>query len=207
MTGATSTTITNRVCVTNIVSVAGFISTNFSSIYSSIQQKLTTMAAGTTAPGSVIDFAIQSGITEQNFATIEPYLYGSNLVGLININTASAAVLSTIPGIGYTYAPNVVSFRQSNPSRLNSVFWLRDALASVGGTNAVLQAGPWITSRSFQFSADIAAVGRHGRGYRRVRFVYDCSSGVPMIVYRQDLTFLGWALGKKIHDQVVAGKI
>jgi len=207
ITGSSTTTITNRVCVTNLTAVASFIETNFASVYSSISQKLNTLATGGTAPTSVIDFAIKSGISEQNFITIEPYLYGSNTVGLININTASAAVLATVPGIGYNYAPSVVAFRQSNPSRLNSVFWIQDALTSAGGTNAILQAGPWITSRSFQYSADIAAVGRHGRGFRRVRFVYDCSSGVPMIVYRQDLTFLGWALGKKIHDQVVAGKI
>ena len=205
--GSSSTSsITNRVSVTNMTAVSSFIETNFSSVYSSISQKLSSMSSGT-APTSVIDFAMKSGISEQNFITIEPYLYGSNLVGLININTASAAVLATIPGIGYNNAPSIVSFRQSNPSRLNSVFWLQDALSSVGGTNAITQAGPWITSHSFQYSADIAAVGRHGRGYRRVRFVYDCSSGVPMIVYRQDLTFLGWGLGKAIHNEVVAGKI
>jgi hypothetical protein len=44
--------------------------------------------------------------------------------------------------------------------------------------------------------ADIVAVGHGDRGYRRTRFVFDTSSGTPIIVYRQDLTHLGWALGK-----------
>ena len=64
-----------------------------------------------------------------------------------------------------------------------------------------------MTPFSWQFTADIAAVGANGRGYRRVRFVFDCSGGTPQIIYRQDLTFLGWALGKDIHDQLLAGKL
>jgi hypothetical protein len=125
---------------------------------------------------------------------------------LVNINTATATVLSCIPGIGYNNAQSVLNYRQGNPSRLNSIFWLKDAMANAG-TNAMRLAGPWITSHSFQFSADIAAVGRFGRGYRRVKFVFDCSSGVPQIVFRQDLTYLGWALGKHIHDQLLAGTL
>jgi hypothetical protein len=61
-----------------------------------------------------------------------------------------------------------------------------------------------VTPYSWQFTADVAAVGHDNRGYRRVRFVFDCSSGTPLIVYRQDLTYLGWALGKKLHDQLLA---
>jgi hypothetical protein len=75
------------------------------------------------------------------------------------------------------------------------------------GTNAILAAGPWVTAHSWQYTADIAAVGHNGRGYRRVKFVFDCSSGAPLIVYRQDLTYLGWALGKKLHDQLLVGTL
>jgi type II secretory pathway component PulK len=197
---------TNRMSVTNSSGLSSFIQTNFSTVYSDIQQKLQTMSGGSTAPTSVLDFILQSGISEADFITIEPYLYGSNLVGLININTATAATLACIPGISSNNAQGIINYRQGVPGRLNSIYWLKDAMASLG-TNAMLLAGPWITSHSFQFSADIAAVGRYGRGYRRVKFVYDCSSGVPQIVYRQDLTHLGWALGKSIHDQLLAGTL
>ena len=52
---------------------------------------------------------------------------------------------------------------------------------------------PWrpaiiITTQSYQFTADIAALGPYGRGYRRVKFIFDTSDGTPKIVYRQDLT-------------------
>jgi type II secretory pathway component PulK len=164
------------------------------------------MSAGGTAPTNLMDFILKTGIAEADFITIEPYLYGTNLVGLINVNTATATSLACIPGIGYNNAQTILNFRQGVSSRLNSIYWLKDAMAGLG-TNAMLQAGSWVTSRSFQFSADIAAVGRYGRGYRRVKFVYDCSSGIPQIIYRQDLTYLGWGLGKSIHDQLLAGTL
>ncbi len=64
----------------------------------------------------------------------------------------------------------------------------------------ILEAGDYITTQSYQFTADIAALGPHGRGYRRVKFIFDTSSGTPRIVYRQDLTHLGWALGKDVRQ-------
>jgi hypothetical protein len=64
--------------------------------------------------------------------------------------------------------------------------------------------GDYVTTRSFQFTADIAAVGPFGRGYRRVKFVFDTSDGTPKIIYRQDLSRLGWALGEKVRETQVA---
>jgi hypothetical protein len=193
---------TNRVLVSNTNSLKGFLTTNLSS-----QEATTYMnALGRTAPTSVLDFYNRSGMPESEFMAIEPYLMGPQTVGLINVNTATATSLACIPGIGYTYAPAVLAYRQGNGGVMSSICWLKDALSNYGATN-ITQAGPWVTARSYQFTADIAAVGAHGRGYRRVRFVFDCSGGAPQIVFRQDLTYLGWALGRKIHDQLLAGNI
>jgi len=202
---------TNRIVVSDLTDLTNFIGTNFPSVYTAIKAKVSTI----TSVSNILDFILQSGITEQDFITIEPYLMTtSNTVGLINVNTANAFTLGCIPGIGTDSvlgfgsgnARSILNYRQSNPNRLNSVYWLVDAMNSLG-TNAIVAAGSWVTSRSWQYTADIAAVGRFGRGYRRVKFVFDCSSGVPQIVYRQDLTYLGWALGKKIHDQFLAGTL
>ena len=97
----------------------------------------------------------------------------------------------------------MLTYRQSNPPQTPSITWLKTALS--GNTTAML-AGRALRDALIpgQFTADVAAVGHYGRGYRRVRFVFDCSSGTPLIVYRQDLTHLGWALGKKLHDQLLA---
>jgi hypothetical protein len=41
-----------------------------------------------------------------------------------------------------------------------------------------------------------------GRGYRRVKFIFDISDGVPKIIHRQDLSRLGWALGDRVRQQI-----
>lgn len=143
---------------------------------------------------SLLDFFIRSRMTADEFTQIEPDIRGfadNYATGLVNVAAAPAEVLACIPGIGTDFAASMVNYRQSNPSRLNSISWVAEVLE---GTNATA-AGPWITSRSYQYSADVAAVGHHGRGYRRTRYVLDMSTGVPKTVHRQDLTHLGWALG------------
>ena len=84
---------------------------------------------------------------------------------------------------------------------------MKDALGWTTSDQARLRlAGPWLTGRTYQFTADIAAVGHHGRGYRRVRLVYDTSDGPARILYRQDLTGYGWALGPQIRDSLQIAK-
>ncbi|MBI2949724.1 MAG: hypothetical protein HYY23_18995, partial [Verrucomicrobia bacterium] len=58
----------------------------------------------------------------------------------------------------------------------------------------------------YQFTADIAAVGHHGRGYRRTAFVFDVSEGAPKILYRRDLGRLGWALGPLVRQELAQAK-
>ena len=159
----------------------------------------------TAAYTNVLQFYVQSGMPENDFQQIEPYLMNPSTKGLVNVNTATSVVLGCIPGIGSNTAPQVLSYRQSNPPLTPSISWLKTALG--GNVSACAQAGNYVTAYSYQYTADVAAVGHYGRGYRRVRFVFDCSSGTPLIVYRQDLTHLGWALGKKLHDQLLAQNI
>jgi hypothetical protein len=128
---------------------------------------------------------------------------GAYINGRININTASQTVLACLPGISddQSLAQTLISYRQSNPDKLGSVAWVVDAL---GTSNAkaltALSATDCITTRSYQFTADIAALGPHGRGYRRAKFIFDTAEGTPKIVYRQDLSNLGWALGKNVRQ-------
>jgi hypothetical protein len=37
-----------------------------------------------------------------------------------------------------------------------------------------------------------------------VKFIFDVSDGTPKILYRQDLSRLGWALGEKAREDLVA---
>ena len=140
-------------------------------------------------------------MTADEFGQVEGEITASTgryVEGLVNVNTASEAVLACIPGIGTEKAPSLVARRRSNSRQVNSVAWVKDILSQA----QMIQAGRYLTGQSYQFSADIAAVGHHGRGYQRTRFVFDMSEGAPKMLYRQDLTGLGWALGSKARQDV-----
>jgi len=132
---------------------------------------------------------------------------GNYVIGRVNVNTASAAVLACLAGGDTGVGQLLVNYRLSNPNNLTSIAWVADAL---GQNNpdalTALEVGDFLTTQSFQMTADIAALGPFGRGYRRVRFVFDTCDGTPRIVYRQDLTHLGWALGKDVRQNVLASK-
>jgi hypothetical protein len=152
---------------------------------------------------SPLQFYISSGMSLSEIAQVEMNVRGTNVAGLINVNTASTEVLSCVPGLSSGQAAALTSYRQSNTNLLNgSIGWVTQVLPL---PNAI-QAGPWLTGKTYQYTADIAAVGHNGRGYRRVRFVFDTSQGAPIIRYRQDLTHLGWALGKQARNPVLAAK-
>ena len=151
---------------------------------------------GVNSYGSVAEFMVASRMTSSEFAKVHTSLTANAAAaGLVNVNTASETVLACIPGIGPNTATSLVAYRLANPSALTSLYWIKSVLS----TGAIRLAGPYITDQSYRFSADIAAVGRFGRGYHREKFVFDTSSGTPRIVYRQDLTSYGWALGPTVR--------
>jgi DNA uptake protein ComE-like DNA-binding protein len=151
---------------------------------------------------SLLQFYQRSSMSPEEFAQVEGFLTvtnGGSTAGLVNVNTASEIVLACIPGIGEEKAAALVAERRSRAGELNSLAWVTDVLEE----NDALEAGPYLTGRSHQYTADIAAVGRHGRGYRRTRFVFDVSQGNPGIRFRQDLAHLGWALGPVVRQNIL----
>lgn len=156
---------------------------------------------GNGAIRSVLEFFIRSRMTVDEFRLVETNLVvttGNTVPSLVNVNTASEAVLACLPGIGLERAPQLVGYRRSNPDRLDTVAWVAEVLDQ----QAAIQAGPFLTGHSFQYTADVAAVGHHGRGYRRARFVIDLSGATPRVIARRDLSGLGWALGRTTREQL-----
>jgi len=141
--------------------------------------------------------AMANDITSTNGAFIE---------GRVNINTASETVLASLPGMSLEAAGQLIQYRQSHPDSLGSIAWIKEALSSNRDALNELQRRDYITAKSYQFTADIAALGPYGRGYRRVRMVFDTSEGTPRIIYRQDLSQLGWALGKDVRQAWLSAK-
>jgi type II secretory pathway component PulK len=169
----------------------------------------------------IVDFCVHCkdlGMSSQDFARVYPNATTSTstyIRGRVNINTAGPTVLTALFwGVGYSQgvdestaesaAQNVINYRAENASSLTSVAWIVDALGTTSPVIKALQTGDYVTVHTYQFSADIAAVGPFGRGYRRVKFVFDTSDGTPKIIYRQDLSSLGWALGDNARQTGVA---
>jgi DNA uptake protein ComE-like DNA-binding protein len=169
---------------------------------------------------SVLDFYLRcqryAGITAASFAAVDANVTITAATtkfinGRVNANTASAAVLTALfMGSGVDQetatgaAQTLVTYRDQNPDGLASIAWIADALGNNNGALQAMRSRDSLTTRSFQFTADIAAVGAFGRGYRRVKFIFDVSEGAPKILYRQDLSRLGWALGTKTRETLVA---
>lgn len=169
------------------------------------------------AISGLLDFCLicrLQGMSSSDFAKIADDVTTSAntyIRGRVNVNTADATVLTALlMGVGLDQstasgaAQSLITYRQQNPNNLNSVGWLIDALGTSSPAVNALATGDYVTTQSYQFTADIAAVGPFGRGYRRVKFVFDTSNGTPVIIYRQDLSGLGWALGEKTREMLLA---
>jgi len=166
----------------------------------------------------ILDFALRcrnANMSTADFAKISndtTTSTNSYSRGRVNVNTAGADVLTALfEGLNNgdeqtaeSAAQTLITYRQQNPNNLNSIWWIIDALGNTSPVITALARGDWVTTKSFQFTADIAAVGPFGRGYRRVKFIFDVSDGTPKILYRQDLSRLGWALGETARQTLVA---
>jgi DNA uptake protein ComE-like DNA-binding protein len=151
-------------------------------------------AIGQTEVRSVAEFMVVTRLTPEEFAQIRTDITASNgatVQGLINVNTASETVLACIPGIGIENAPALIAYRLAHPEALTSLAWITQILNRA----SITRAGPFLTDQSYQFCADVVAIGDSGRGYSRAKTLFDLSSGTPRIIYHQDLTAYGWALG------------
>ena len=153
-----------------------------------------------------------AGMSSSDFANIYDNITTSTntyLRNRVNVNTASEDVLTALfmganvdQSTAESAAQTLVNYRQQNPDNLTSIAWVIDALGTTSPAITALGGGDYLTTHSYQFTADIAAVGPFGRGYRRVKFIFDVSDGTPKILYRQDLSRLGWALGEKARENL-----
>ena len=167
----------------------------------------------------ILDFALfcnSQGVTSDNFAQIADGVTtvattNAYIRGRLNLNTAGYDVMAALfMGAGVdestadSAAQTLMNYRQQNADKLTSIAWVIDALGNNSPVITALARRDYVTTHSYQFTVDIAAVGQFGRGYRRAKFIFDLSDGAPKILYRQDLSRLGWALGAKVRESLLA---
>jgi DNA uptake protein ComE-like DNA-binding protein len=201
--------------LTNINSQASLRTALQNDLGASRTGQVMTRLGTTTTFTSLLQLYMRSGMNSTEFAEVANDLtVNTNLFtyGRVNVNTASADVLTALfmnlnngdEQTAQSAAQTLVTYRQQNPNNLGSIAWIVDALGNTSPVVTSLETRDLVTTHSFQFTADIAAVGAFGRGYRRVKFIFDTSEGTPKILYRQDLSRLGWALGEKARENLVA---
>jgi len=149
-------------------------------------------------------FYTRSTMTPTEFGLVADQLTATTaktLPGLINVNTAPVQVLQCLPGLDSSDAQSLISQR-GNGANTGSYAWVFNAL-SQSKAQAITGA---ITARSFQYSADIVAVSGDGRAFKRVRIVVDSRTLPAQVIYRRDLTYLGWPLPPEVRTSMRTGK-
>lgn len=136
---------------------------------------------------------VQSGITKQEIGKVLDLFTASSktrLDGAININTASAEVLATLPGVDETLAESIVSTRRGlSAERRASVAWLvQESLVDADKFKLI---APNITTRSFQFRFQVLAYGVPAGRFRLLEVVIDAAGSRPQVTYLRDITKRG----------------
>ena len=153
---------------------------------------------------NILEFYYRSGLTYQEFESLSDRLTTSNqdnIPGLVNINTASREVLLCLPELEETDVDALLTKRDSADINLDSIAWVTEVLQP----EKAVAIGEYITTQSFQHSADIVSLSGNARAYKRHRAVYDTRSDKPRIVYFKDLSHLGWPLETEIISSLRNG--
>lgn len=143
------------------------------------------------AQGQEIEIA--SGVGKEDLPTVLDWFTATNateLAGLINVNTASAIVLQTVPGIDETLAGNIVSLRRTlSAEKMTTIAWLyTEGVVDAAKFKAL---APYLTARGLQFSFHVVGYGVPSGRYRVLEAIIDTAGGKPVLLYLRDLTRFG----------------
>ena len=140
-----------------------------------------------------LEVEITSGVGKAELATVlELFTTSEELQtdGLINVNTASLAVLATLPGVDDALAESIVSARRSlSPERRTSIAWLyQEGVVDAAKFKAL---APLLTARSFQFTFQVLGYGLPSGRYRVLEAGIDVAAGTRRVTYLRDVTRRG----------------
>ena len=112
------------------------------------------------------------------------------LIGLVNIHSAPAVVLTAISGVGQNLAEQIVQARGDlDAEARKTIAWLyTEGLVNAETFKAL---APKLTSRGFQFHIRCIGFGSPCGRFRIIEAIVDLAGGKPRITYLRDLTRLG----------------
>lgn len=153
---------------------------------------------------NMIHFYQTSRMEYEDFARIIDRLTVDDqerITGRININNAPKEVLLCLPGLEESDVDALIQERDKNGTNLENILWVTKVL----NENQARGIGSYITTQSFQYSADVVAASRDGRAYSRYYVVIDTAGGTPAIIYKQSLHQTGWPLDPAILESLRQG--
>ena len=110
--------------------------------------------------------------------------------GLINVNTASATVLATLPGVDEALAETIVSARGALGSdRKKTIAWLYQEGVLDAAKFKTL--APLLTARSEQFTFQVIGYGVPSGRFRVLEAAIDVAGGERRVTYLRDVTRRG----------------
>ena len=136
---------------------------------------------------------IASGITKEELPRVlDLFTTGGEArrEGLINVNTASAIVLATLPGMDLSLAETVIAARPGlRPDQRATPAWL----LTEGLVDAALfrRIAPFLTAHSYQFRFHVIGYAVPSGQFRVFQVELDVAGETPVITRVRDLTRLG----------------
>lgn len=136
---------------------------------------------------------VASGITKEELPLVLDLFTTDakeRLEGLVNIGTADAVVLATLPGIDPALAETIVSTRGGlGADRRATIAWLfQEGIVDAARFKAI---APHITTGSHQFSFHVIGYGVPSGRYRVLDATIDVAGDVPRVTRLRDITRLG----------------
>ncbi len=143
--------------------------------------------------GKGVETELLSGVGKAELATVlelftaNDYYYTE---GLINVNTANATVLATLPGVDEALAETIVSARGAlGPDRKTTIAWLfQEGVLDAAKFKTL---APLLTARSVQFSFQVIGYGVPSGRFRVLEAGIDVAGGERRVTYLRDVTRRG----------------
>jgi DNA uptake protein ComE-like DNA-binding protein len=143
------------------------------------------------AKGKQVDMA--SGVTAAELPVVLNQLTATPeyfLPGLINVNTASAAILQTLPGIDEAMADAIVSARPHlRLEQRRTTAWL--VQEDIVTPEQFRKIAPRLAARSYQYHFHVVGYSLPSGRYRVLEAIVDFGRGKPMVTYLRDITRFG----------------
>ena len=112
------------------------------------------------------------------------------LIGLVNVNRASAPVLAALPGMDRDLAEHIVQVRPDVPPEdKQTIAWLYTR--NVVDAETFKAVAPRLTARGYQYHIRCIGFGSQSGRYRIIEAEVDLAKGKPRISYLRDITRLG----------------